>query len=300
MEKCLAAGMNDYVSKPIRPADLLKTISKYLFVNTPKLLNIIRSERIADNLEKITDNLNKITGSPERITDNLEKIADNDKLSLPDAGHPTFDISSAIERLGISRGIYIKILKEFAEELGLKSIGVKQAFDGGNLDELQRLVHSLKGSSGSICADSLFQTCEELDHSCRKLMDSVSSESRALPVRSLFKEAMSSIEPLVMELDNKIRELVESVETIELLPTGSYDLDIESVEDMDAIKSLLANLAKELDSFNPLKSREILDVLSESLNDPTVHEMIVLVGNYDFDEARTLLNDLADKVGLTL
>ncbi|MBF0232269.1 MAG: response regulator [Desulfamplus sp.] len=305
MEKCLAAGMNDYVSKPIRPADLLKTISKYLFVNSSKLLNKIRPENITDHLQKITDNLEKIAGNPERIADSPERITDNDKLSLSDAGAEPFDISSAIDRLGISQTVYINILKEFADELGLKSTAVKQAFDRGNLDELQQLSHSLKGSSGSICADALFQTCEKLDHACRKLIDSVSKKSKSLdessePVSSPVKEAMLSIEPLVIELDNQIKELVKSVEMIELLPTDSYDIDIETVEDMDAIKSLLANLAKELDSYNPLKSQEILNVLSESLNDSTVNEIMVLVGSYDFDEARVLLNDMADKMGLTL
>ncbi|MBF0204354.1 MAG: response regulator, partial [Desulfamplus sp.] len=42
MEKCLDAGMNDYIAKPIRPKELFKTISKYL-LNT-KLKSVLENE----------------------------------------------------------------------------------------------------------------------------------------------------------------------------------------------------------------------------------------------------------------
>lgn len=207
MERCFAAGMDDYVSKPIRPTDLFKTISKHIVRRGSESLSItMPEESLLSDPQSHPSNLGTIdlSSSSYDLTSNMsENIVTTTSAS---AEKPPFDMSSAIEMLGISPQLYIKVLKGFTDELYSKADGVIDAFDRGDLNELQRLAHSLKGSSSSVCAKALFEASEKLDVACNKILSSDLSSTT-----SLSQLHTLTIAPLVREVVNRIKALQDAV-----------------------------------------------------------------------------------------
>ncbi|MFH1982735.1 MAG: histidine kinase N-terminal 7TM domain-containing protein [Pseudomonadota bacterium] len=136
-EKCLAAGMTDFVSKPISPDELFDTIGKYVTPSAP------------------------CAGAPSPAAGEEDP---ND--SYPE--HlPGMDIESALIRVGRSWDLYVDILEsycdlykdivpEFSELIGKKSF-----------DAARKKAHSLKGAAANISATDLRTTAEALEEACQ-------------------------------------------------------------------------------------------------------------------------------------
>ncbi|MBF0377215.1 MAG: response regulator [Desulfamplus sp.] len=361
MERCLAAGMNDYVAKPIRPTDLFRTMSKYLTKQIAKTsINSKSHPSIIEPTELITDPSKVI--NPIDPTDSVHSISHSSTINPTDTLYSTkqadepqknknkelfFDMNGAIERLGISQPTYIKILKGFGEEVHEKIEHFWQAFHSKDIILLQRLAHSIKGGSGSICADELYKASEILDFACRKFIDSNENSSDV-------ESNLSSIEPLLIDVDSKIKDLINAVKNLDIDSDQVNPTSIESEElnivsqinklaipvappptpsptmeggknysiplgrdgegqntyqesyittnndfNKKLLNTIMENLAKELNSYSPLKSEEIIDNLSETLLswhidkfNPTISKLKKMVKNYDFEEAQELLNSI--------
>ena len=59
--------------------------------------------------------------------------------------------------------VLAEILTVFLEEVPRRIERLKAAWWDGNAAEVQRAAHSLKGSSGNIGADQLFEVCKQID-----------------------------------------------------------------------------------------------------------------------------------------
>lgn len=115
-ERCLEAGMNEHVPKPIAPLLLFNTLGRWL---------------------KPGDK------APERVT--------NDDVALPES-LPGIDLRWGLERIGGNKRLFRKLLGEFAFNHGA-AIGVlSQLINKGKLDEARRELHTIKGVSGNIGA----------------------------------------------------------------------------------------------------------------------------------------------------
>ena len=133
-EKCLEAGMNDYLSKPIDRRKLFASLRR----NLPAF-NIEARDEIAEN-------------------DTLRDIQ-----STPVAG---LDVAGGMRRLGISKELYIKMVGRYCESFDdIAEVLAKLA--GKNDFEAARLkAHSLKGAAGNIAALDLQAIAAQLEDAC--------------------------------------------------------------------------------------------------------------------------------------
>ncbi|MBF0420751.1 MAG: response regulator [Magnetococcales bacterium] len=125
-EKCLAAGMNDYVSKPIDLQQLFTTLARWLDVSSQDHVHM------------------EITTPSEKSSLEWE---------YPDI--PDVDHRFGLNRVGGNVKLYVKLLVKFAESYQDCGQQVGQAIARGDVAEAKRIVHTIKGLAGNIGCRSL-------------------------------------------------------------------------------------------------------------------------------------------------
>jgi two-component system sensor histidine kinase/response regulator len=118
-QRCLAAGMNDHVAKPIDPAALFEAVGRFY-----------------EPAEAAPAPDQPSSPAPQEALPSIAGLDTNDGLS----------------RVGGNRKLYVKILRQFAEQQGPAADQVADALAAGDQARVERLAHTLKGVAGNIGA----------------------------------------------------------------------------------------------------------------------------------------------------
>jgi HPt (histidine-containing phosphotransfer) domain-containing protein len=59
--------------------------------------------------------------------------------------------------------VLTEVLQLFLDEVPVRMERLRNAFAAGNIEEVHRAAHSLKGSAGNIGAQAMFEVCKQLD-----------------------------------------------------------------------------------------------------------------------------------------
>jgi PAS domain S-box-containing protein len=128
VEKSLAAGMNDHVTKPIDPAQLLAALVRHI---APR------------------DDGDAVPATPAQGT----QVATAD-ATLPDA-LPGIDLADGLGRLGGNTKLYRDILLRLSADFRDAAAQAEALLDAGDQDGARRVAHSLKGVAGNVGAVTL-------------------------------------------------------------------------------------------------------------------------------------------------
>lgn len=134
-EKALAAGMDDYVSKPIEPDVLYDAL---LLRVSPRTV------------------VHAAPAAPEAAMQREED-------ALPDL--PGIDAASGLTKVAGNRRLYLKLLRELAESYGGAALEVAEAYEAGRVEEARRLAHTVKGVAGNLGASNLSGAAARLEKS---------------------------------------------------------------------------------------------------------------------------------------
>lgn len=132
-KKCLAADMNDYVSKPIDVDKLFSTLQKWIKPKnrTAPIHPLRESEE----------------SSSERLPDEL----------------PGIHIKSALNRLGGNKKLFKTLLKEFDRDYQNAADDISKVLDKQDFKTALLLSHTLKGVAGNISAYQLQGAARDLE-----------------------------------------------------------------------------------------------------------------------------------------
>ncbi len=164
-QRCLAAGMNDHVAKPIDPDHLIDTVTRFY------------------------------QPAAGRAVD-PEGVARRQPPQEPGANLPTvdgLDARDGLARVGGNRRLYLQLLRQFAEQQGPALSQVREALAGGDLARAERAAHSLKGVAGNIGATKVQAAAARLEKAIR-------DRATAVEVETATREAADVLAPLVQEL----------------------------------------------------------------------------------------------------
>jgi two-component system, sensor histidine kinase and response regulator len=166
-QRCLAAGMNDHIAKPIDPDRLIETVAHFYDAATPV--------------------------AP---ADPVDGTAQHQRPPEPDAKLPPidgFDARDGLSRVGGNRRLYVNLLREFIEQQGPAVAQVSDALATGDIVRAERLAHSLKGVAGNLGAKRVQSVASRLEKAIR-------DRATVADVDAARQQAAEALEALVTEL----------------------------------------------------------------------------------------------------
>jgi signal transduction histidine kinase/CheY-like chemotaxis protein/HAMP domain-containing protein len=143
-QRCLAAGMNEHVAKPIDPGSLFGTVKRFL---TPRPGTPPAAAAAATP--------SKSPAAPPRTGD----------AGAPD-GVPTIaglDTQDGLARVGGNHTLYVKLLRRFVEQQGPIVSQITGSLAAGDVELAGRLAHTAKGVAGSIGARQVQAAAGEVE-----------------------------------------------------------------------------------------------------------------------------------------
>jgi len=166
-EKCLVAGMNDYVTKPITPNSLLEALEKWLPHNQVVI------DGIDPKAESLTSRVDEGDKSPKWSKDVLlENLMGDEELTRTIVSAFSNDIATQIDKL-------------------------EQFIDAGDLQEMERKAHTIKGAAANVGAHVLQEIAFALEKAGNTgNIDGVEGDLEKLKIRfsDLQKEMKSYLD----------------------------------------------------------------------------------------------------------
>jgi HPt (histidine-containing phosphotransfer) domain-containing protein len=143
-EKCLAAGMDDYMSKPVRPDSLRKNIESW-------------GARIR-SAEQDANQAAKTAASAETTSDMSD-------TPIPPAsgGPPPVDIEKLRDLGGGTDEGLAELIELYLEQTEGQIAEIQTAINGGNASEVRRISHSCAGANATCGMDGLVAPMRELE-----------------------------------------------------------------------------------------------------------------------------------------
>ena len=269
-EKCLDAGMDGYIAKPINQDRLFSTLS-----------HLLRGQRRV--AEARLSGGERGGGVPAGSADIGEEVAGVEELTLPAEDLPGIDIQSAMESSGLDRKTFDAILSGFYHDNIETPTLIARAARDKRTESLLQLSHSLKGSAGNIGAFALRNAAAALEATCLRGWEPGSEP----PL--LGDQVEQLIEALHLVLDS-LRPLAEPKNV-----SAGGQPEPQSPEEAGA---LFLMMAEAIDRADPEAIEEVLARIrrqTSSGNLPVADLLPVLehqITRYDYDQARSTLQQM--------
>jgi len=155
-EKCLAAGMNDHIAKPVNPAEMFATLARWIIPAQP-------------------------TVAPVPVT----RLAFDAQLSTRLPNLPGVNVDAAVSRLGGDVPAYMALIDKFRRRYCNSIVEIRLALIEGDRKLAERLAHTLKSVAGNLGAENLQAKMRDLETQIRSggeadklssLLDSASAD----------------------------------------------------------------------------------------------------------------------------
>ena len=137
VQRCLDAGMNDHVGKPIDPGTFFATIARWTRAHRGEVLEVPVRAPSAEG-----------------------------EIILPQIGG--VDVAAGLQRVARNKRLYRDLLTRFAVKQEPAAVRISQALEAGDREQAQRLAHSLKGVAGNLGINQIFVLAGTLESAIRE------------------------------------------------------------------------------------------------------------------------------------
>ncbi len=257
-EKCIEAGMDDYITKPIDINELFSALAKWI---KPK-------ER------EITD-----TNTGKKNFQADEKQSDEAHLLTL----PGIDVESGYRRVGGNMKLYKKLLIKFRNDYSNSFYEIKAALNNDNLEEAERSAHNIKGVVGTLGVNKLYKIAGDLEAVIRKqetgeydiMLEKYSKE---------LNNVLNALKDLEPEEDRDKNKEVSDTHTV------------SPKELIELLEGLIPHIKTRKPRKCAPVIEQISKLLWPYHLEEKEKELIKLIGRYKFREAETVAESIISKL----
>lgn len=182
-QKCLQAGMNDFVTKPVDPDRFMATLTKWL--------------------QKNNGGAGQKSSSAQALLNVAAPKIPADLLAMK-----SLDATQGIHRIGGKADAYRKQLYRFRQHYSSAVDELQQLISEKGIVAGEEYCHALKGISGNLSANALFASISELDDLLKQGID---------PAPEQFDRVRQLLQQTLAEIDGLATPEAESLEATAVL-----------------------------------------------------------------------------------
>ncbi len=246
LDQCLAAGMNDHITKPLDPNQMVSILAKWIVPAQLAALSSTPNSKVLQNTE----------AAPSTDT-------------MPDL--PEVRVAEGVRRMGGNIAGYCAIMEKFLNGQQNTLAEIRLATAANDWETAERLAHTLKSLLGTLGADKLQDKAAKLEASIRdkantrieKQLPAVDTEltqlfaaiNRALQLRAAKKEAAGEVaeatgQANIEELHSLIRQAMEQLEQFDSSVEDTVARIHRLASGDAAMKQELASIKRCVSSYN--------------------------------------------------
>ena len=201
--RCLEAGMNDHIAKPIDPKLMLQTINRHYKANTTNSVLVEQKEDIT---------------TLDPANHNNQSCANSNQFS-------TVDLNIGLKHTNGNSNLLLKLLDRFVEDH--QSSCAEALEQAGTAENKRRWAHTLKGNAGALGARKLAELAGQLENCYRD--SQTPTEDLVGELEQVLAQTLDDMNTARSRLDNHVKlpqpELLSTPALIDVLGTLLEQLD---------------------------------------------------------------------------
>ena len=262
-QKCIQAGMIDFVIKPINPDNLYSTINKWI-----KTSNNTFAIKTNNNLYP-----NIIEGWPQM---------------------PGISVRTGLLRVDGNIDLYQSILIRFFENYQHTDEKIKQLIMAEDYNNAEQIIHSFKSITGSIGANDLFQIIQELELSIRNK----NSKEILLNHLKSFDSAYTIVLNSIENLYNKFQK-----ESPINQPNTTNTTNTTNTNDLQIITPIIKKLYISVQEYDMDATEYMIQLKKNLTNSHFQNDLQKLendIRKFDFTNCTKILQNIIQNLGINI
>ena len=277
--RCLAAGMNEHIAKPIHPNILFDTVARYY---RPAAADPFKTnfdiEAAADSFRTTVDGeaIASVATSPPpppapAVSAQAEEIPAVEGL----------DTADGLMRVAGNKTLYLKLLRQFIASEHDAPSRIRERLSSEDRATAERMAHTVKGVAGNLGAGALQSVAADLERAVRE----------GAPAEALCDRLESVLSPLLAELRAALGEP----------PPVTAPPVVQAAVDPVMLRETVGRMTRYLSEFDPAAADCLASDLSQFqvlFDAATLAQFEQYISNYAFAEAQALLDQAARERGI--
>ena len=260
-EKCLAAGMSDYLSKPINTDGVYAKLQEWLNQQSQDLFG-------SDPVE------------PDAIASAL----------VPAPIDLVWDKDAALNRMGGKVTRLLPLIELFLDDIPARLNELQAAIDEQNIEEIRRAAHTIKGVAANLSGLHLQQLAAQLE---------LAAKTQGTRPSAQFKKASTQMNQELVQVCGGLIQLLTQYQTEQSLSSTAQSQQQILMNDAQ-LNTLLKALAEKLQQGDYIDSQE-LKPLKGGFSDDTIQALVKQlmdqIALFDSQEALKIINEIITLTG---